>query len=65
MLVSVSHSMSISPVTEYVAPTPVDTYTALSSVIEYVAVEKSVMSMSTSGIGEKTSDDAMHPFSPD
>ena len=39
MLVSVSHSMSTSPVPviEYVAPASAVTYTALSSVIEYVA----------------------------
>ena len=37
MLVSVSHSMSISPVIEYVAPASAVFYTELSPVIEYVA----------------------------
>ena len=37
MLVSVSHSMSTSPVIEYVAPASAVTYTELSPVTEYVA----------------------------
>ena len=37
MLVSVSHTMSISPMIEYVAPASAVTYTELSPAIEYVA----------------------------
>ena len=37
MLVSVSHTMPISPVIEYVAPAPAVTYTELSPVTEFVA----------------------------
>ena len=37
MLVSVSHAMSTSPVTEYVAPALADTLAARSPAIEYVA----------------------------